>query len=29
MIVTLAIGAVITFGALFGWAFEPSAEEAH
>jgi cytochrome c oxidase subunit 1 len=29
MIVTLAVGAVITIGALFGWAFEPSAEEAH
>jgi cytochrome c oxidase subunit 1 len=29
LIVTLAIGAFVTFGALFAWAFEPSAEEAH
>jgi cytochrome c oxidase subunit 1 len=29
LIVTLAIGAFITFGSLFAWAFEPSAEEAH
>jgi cytochrome c oxidase subunit 1 len=28
-VVMLAVGAVITFGALFAWAFEPSAEEAH
>ena len=29
MIVMLAIGAIITVGALFAWAFEPGAEEAH
>jgi cytochrome c oxidase subunit 1 len=29
MIVMLAVGAVITIGALFAWAFEPSAEEGH
>jgi cytochrome c oxidase subunit 1 len=29
MIVLLTVGAVITFGSLFAWAFEPSAEEAH
>jgi cytochrome c oxidase subunit 1 len=29
LIVTLAIGTFVTFGALFAWAFEPSAEEAH
>jgi cytochrome c oxidase subunit I len=29
MIVMLAIGATITVGALFAWAFEPMAEEAH
>jgi cytochrome c oxidase subunit 1 len=29
LIVTLGIGTFITVGALFAWAFEPSAEEAH
>jgi cytochrome c oxidase subunit 1 len=29
MVVMLAVGAFITFGSLFAWAFEPSAEEAH
>jgi cytochrome c oxidase subunit 1 len=29
LVVTLAIGTIITFGSLFAWAFEPSAEEAH
>ena len=29
MVVMLAVGAVITVGALFAWAFEPSAEEGH
>jgi cytochrome c oxidase subunit 1 len=29
LIVTLAIGTIITVGGLFAWAFEPSAEEAH
>jgi cytochrome c oxidase subunit I len=29
LVVTLAVGTIITFGSLFAWAFEPSAEEAH
>jgi hypothetical protein len=29
MVVMMAVGAVITVGALFAWAFEPSAEEGH
>jgi cytochrome c oxidase subunit 1 len=29
MIVTLAVGTIITVGALFAWAFEPMTEEAH
>jgi cytochrome c oxidase subunit 1 len=29
MVVMLAVGAIITVGALFAWAFEPSAEEGH
>jgi cytochrome c oxidase subunit 1 len=29
MVVMLAVGAIITVGALFAWAFEPSAEGGH